>query len=318
MDTFELLIPTRGEEGKEGTLRPVGHTSGELDCQAENTRRFRLAAMDLPCAAETLYVRCGYMAEGKRVEVPVSPAPSVTVRIGAKGTGILEYRPASAVKTREITVKEITLTPFTCRIQVEKGDANVFPRILLRMEDGSIQTQAQLMSATGGSWDGRDGRGEHSYRFRRILDLDKAASVILFGMEYPLDGSDPVPAAHDPALDPFLVKRMEPLEEGGGYSLPVRALTEGLGGTCQWDAAAGEAVCVFRGVTVRLRAGSSQALVDGEPVALRAAPAIQNGTLAAPVSVFRDAWSIDCVVQREQIRRGDAVKTVWHDWYIVP
>ena len=312
IDTLSLWIPSQGEEGG---LRPVGFSYREAETGAADTRRFSLAADDLPYSTDTLYVWCGYMEEGKRVKVPVTSVPPLTVKIGASGTGVLSLSGSSTLLEPEtITVDEIALSPFTVRI---KGPTsfNTEANLRLRMANGAVYTQAQLMDGIS-----RD-NSEDSYRFKEIQELDNIVSVIVFDMEYPLDGSKPTPVEHNPALDPFTVTRMEPLKEGGGYSLPVRELTEKLGGTCAWDAATGDVTCVYRDVTVVLHAGEDTALVDGEPVDLLYAPAEQNGVLAANPQLFWDAWGLDGFVQREHTQNekdSSDVTTVWGDWYVIP
>ena len=114
---------------------------------------------------------------------------------------------------------------------------------------------------------------------------------------------------------------MEPLSDGRGYSLPVRELTEKLGGTCAWDPATGDVTCAYRDVTVVLHAGEDTALVDDEPVDLLYAPAEQSGVLAADHQLFWDAWGLDGFVQREQTRNEkdpSDVTTIWGDWYVIP
>lgn len=311
IDTLALWIPSQEEEGG---LRPVGFGYREVETGAADTRRFSLAADDLPYSTDMLYVWCGYMEEGKRVKIPVTPVPPLTVKIRAKGPGALDIAASSVQEDQTLTIDKVTLSPFTCRI---KGSLNGFtrPNIRLRMADGAVYTQAQLMDDIS-----RD-KDEANYRFKEIQNLDNIASVIVFDMEYPLDGSKPTPVEHDSALDPFTVTRMEPLEEGGGYTLPVRELTEKLGGACTWDAATGDVSCTYRDVTIVLRTGRDTALVNGKTVELRSAPAMQNGILAADWLVFQDAWGIDGFVMRGTIWNAEdpgSTTINWFDWYIIP
>lgn len=311
IDTLELWIPSQEEEGR---LRPVSFSCREVETGAADTRRFSLAADDLPYSTDMLYVWCGYMEEGKRVKVPVTPVPPLTVKIGAKGPGVPSITAAPGQEDQALAIDEITLSPFTCRIRGSM-DASARPNIRLRMADGDVCTQAQLMD--GISWSD----AEANYRFKEVQSLDNIASIIVFDTEYPLDGSEPTPVEHDPALDPFTVARMEPLSEEHGYSIPVRELTEKLGGACAWDSATGDVTCAYRDVTIVLHAGRDTALVDGKEVTLPVAPAEQNGVLAADYLVFCDAWGIDGFVQREKIYSGQDptdVTIVWDDWYIIP
>lgn len=311
IDTFDAWAATSG--GTKKMLSSMGYH--ELDAETENCRRFALDARFFKklSASDTVTVRCGYMEKGSQVEVPVTPAPSVTVKIGASGTGVedFNYRPAGSPD--QLTIKDITLSPFTCQMRVNRP-MDVEPRIFLRMKDGSIRTQAQFLDDTLGDL------GEYSKQCKEVLDLDSIYSVIVFDKEYPLDGSAPTPVEHDPALDPFTVTRMEPLSKGSGYSLPVRELTEKLGGTFRQNDAGDEAACTYRDTEIVLQAGSRTALVNGLPVELREAPALQDGVLAAPYEVFEDAWQIDACVQREHGARINEheVELIWHDWYVIP
>ena len=254
------------------------------------------------------------------MEVPITPASSVTVKIAASGTGVLEFEVEPDPASAPLTIQEITLSPFTCQMKTACTSTNIYPNIRFRMADGSIRTQSQMMSLNGGThnleWTWHT--SELQYQFYEIQDLNKISAVIVFDMEYPLDGSRPVPAEPDPSLDPFTVTRLDPLEEGVGYSIPVRELTEKLGGTFRADGE--QAVCTYRDVAVILRAGSRTALVNDQAVELKQAPAMQDGVLAAPCAVFTDAWGISACVLREDGERLNEreVQLIWYDWYIIP
>ena len=296
---------------------------GEMEAPDENSRRFHFAVQLDPFeSVSALLVGSKYMDWGTEVEVPVTPAPSITVELGASGVGIPH---SDTPMPSTLTIERVTLSPFTC--QIECADAPLTdgcqtePRIFFRMADGSIRTQAQMMDLTrtddgGDCYEGDDGLtyGSQYYicEFDEIQDLTNIVSLIAFDVEYPLDGSAPTPLEHNSALDPFTLPVMEPLAEKFGYSLSAQALTERLGGTCDWDPAAGAMTCFYRGVTVVLHSGDITALVDGQPVTMAAAPAVQDGTLAASGFLFQDVWGIDL-----HLRNLSAAGT-WGDWYIVP
>lgn len=320
IDTVELWIPSREEPGR---LRPVGSGYRVLDAGSPDSLLFSVAIDDMPYAAEMLYVGCGYMEEGKRVKIPITPVEPLTMKIGASGSGVLSITSDPDENDLTITVDEITLSPFTCQVKY-RGSYDIYPNLRLRMADGRVLTQSQTMSFISGHSEGSEitAPGGHisSFRFHEVQKLDEIASLIVFDQEYPLDGSKPTPVAHDPALDPVVVSRMDELEADAGYSIAVRELTEKLGGACAWDAASGTASCTYRGVTVRLRPGDSTALVDGKPVTMKRTPAVQNGALAADYEVFWDAWGIDGFVQRKSIRHEGTGEheITWFDWYIIP
>ncbi len=115
---------------------------------------------------------------------------------------------------------------------------------------------------------------------------------------------------------------------GGGIPIPVRALTEGLGGTCEWDSATGAVTCTYRGVSVVLTPGSKTVTVDGEARELKEAPQVryvdETWVTVAPWEVFEQAWHIDglvtCILGEPiDFPDGHSEGPVdWQDWYIVP
>lgn len=324
MDTFH--VGTLNADGTRTEHGISGFGMGELkEARTENSISW-YADADLTGPAAFIRIRLDYMGEDKEVRVPLNPAPSVAVEINTSGVGIPDMETTAA---GTLTVERVTLTPLTCKVltadEPRSRGYETHPRVFFRMADGSIRTQSQMMESTGSHTVGDmiEAKGpddvtrasvEHDYRFREVQDLSLIRSVIVFDQEFPLDGSKPKTLAHDAALDPFQVPTMEALSEGAGYSLPVRALTESLGGTCDWDADTGNVTCVYRGITIVLASGSDTATVDGAGVTLKETPAVQNGTLASDYQLFFDAWGLDGFVQRTK----DGDDTIWGDWYIIP
>lgn len=295
----------------------MSFSTGRLESDDEDSLRYALEVNT--ASVDTLRVRCGYMEKGKAVDVPIVPAASLTVRINASGEGVLFLTPAEALDSLELTIREIKLSPFSCTVYGSCPGSDVYPNIRFRMKDGTVRTQAQILNHFNGSISRPSGKYEYYSRFKEVQDLDEIAGLIVFDREYPLDGSKPVPVEHDPALAPFTVTRMERLSEGGGYTVPVRELTEKLGGSYTWNAASRTAACTYRGVTVTLQAGSTAALIDEREVELNEAPAEQGGILTAGCGVFEDAWGIDCWLQWEYgPEHPKEIELIWHDWYIIP
>lgn len=325
MDTFYVRAVSDAGGSEESSDAPASsvpdelpamafsYSAGPLECTDEDSRRYALEVATLP-VSKTLQVRCGYMEEDKTVDVPIAPAASLTVEVNASGEGVLFFTPSEAVDSLELTIREIVLSPFNCTVY-GNSSRDIYPNIRFRMKDGAVLTLAQLTSESS-SHTSSTGRSEFNYRFKQVQDLDNIASLIVFDREYPLDGSKSVPVEHDPALDPFTVTRMERLSEGGGYTIPVRELTEKLGGTYTWDAASQTAACTYRGVTVTLKAGETAALIDEREVELGTAPAEQGGILTSDCGVFQEAWGINCYLQR--VPKGEDGELIWHDWYIIP
>lgn len=302
---------------------------GEIEIPDENSRSFHLrVTADQPVSA--LLVGSGYMDRENAVEVPVTPAPSITLELGISGVGIPDL---DTPVPGTLTVERVTLSPFTCHIEcADLPLTNGYftePRIFFRMADGSVRTQSQMLKSYGGSIGSYDefytddagiwyGRYYFDYKFIGVQDLENIVSIIAFDVEYPLDGSASIQLEHDPSLDPFTLPAFKTLTETSGFLIPVRALTEQLGGVCRWDPETGDVTCVCRGVTVVLHPGDDTAEVNGQPVPMREPAAVQKGSLTANAQLFTDAWGLYAFVSRSRTYIGDDIEITWSDWYIVP
>ena len=327
VETFNTLVRVPPEEvSSQGCeFCGVGTRYGEHETSVADSRSFHFSVTDLHYPTDTLLFYCGYMEEGKTLELPITPAPSVTVEIGATGQGIPD---SDTHEPGTITISSVKLSPFYCVVDCSDAPAQTSheyqPRIFFRMADGSIRTQNQMASYADGNysqerWKDENGithgRMTDKYRFYEVQTLEDITSIIVFDREYPLDGSASFPVEHDPSLDPFTARRMERLAEGAGYSIPVQELTQKLGGTYDQDPITGEVTCTYRGVTIVLRPGSDTAYVDGEAVSVgNDIPALQDGFLAAPYKLFENAWGIEAILKYDE-SLGD---NHWGDWYIIP
>lgn len=262
----------------------------EEQLRTENSRTW---ALDMGVTEQTTAIQLwlGVMGREWTLEIPLSQVQSVTVDVHASGEGVPTVFNASG---GTLTVEQVTLSPFTCSFRVSWWK-EAEPLVFFRMADGSLRTTGQMMHFTDGDRIGESEDGylfDWNYEFHQVQDLEQIRGIILFGREYPLDGSEPFDVTVDEKLYPFQIPLMDRLSEDSGYGVPVRALCEGLGGTCVWDNATKTAVCTYRDVTVTLTLGSGTALVNGEPVALENPPANQDGSLAVNCGVFLDAWQI--------------------------
>ena len=145
-----------------------------------------------------------------------------------------------------------------------------------------------------------------------------------------MDGSDPKEVQIDEALLPFYAEAMDYQDTQGnpGYYLSsMEELCEKLGADYSWDPETKTAIGVYRGVTLRLTAGSGTAEIDGTPTPIqeytRSYQAIQNGnTIAVYPCIFETAWQIDLF--RDYVRTIDHVdgqpvaETEWLDWIVIP
>lgn len=302
---------------------------GDLPSAQENTRRFTLHANVKGSIPAALLVRLGYMGEDAILEIPVTPAPSVTLEPNATGLGIPE---SDSFDATPITVSRITLSPFTCVVECSDVYTNYqmfsYPNLFFRMTDGSVRTLTQLTRHNGGhilgkSWEDEEGSShaawQFNYRFYKVQDLENIVSILLFGTEYPLDGSEPFPAAHDPRLEPFELPAIGDPAEDAILALPVRELAETLGGVCEWEPDTGNVKCIYRGVSVTLRPGEDTAWIDGEPFSMKETPKVQDGLTISYPGVFCDAWGVDIQLRHWNASTGDGdYELVVDSWQVIP
>ena len=113
----------------------------------------------------------------------------------------------------------------------------------------------------------------------------------------------------------------------GSYVSSMEELCEKLGADYFWDPETKTATGVYRGVTLRLTAGSETAEIDGTPTPIqeytRSYQAIQNGdTIAVHPCIFEAAWQIDLsqdyVRTIEHIDGQPVAETEWLDWIVIP
>ena len=104
-------------------------------------------------------------------------------------------------------------------------------------------------------------------------------------------------------MQAFQIPLMPSLGEGLGWSLSAQPLCEGLGASYTWDEDTQAATMVFRDVEIVLTAGSTTALVDGQPMELDAAPILQDGQLVCVYTPF-EAWQLDMCTAYERYVPG--------------
>ena len=249
------------------------------------------------------------------MEIPVEPVEPVTVEVNAEGTGsgTFDHIEGGA----PVTLETVSLSPLSIQMEYSFADADgdAFPLLFFRMTDGSLCGWGQIVGDNllgPTSWNDRGTiHCDYAHPLRSVLELSQVDALVFNGMAYPLDGGRPEPVEIDPALNPFQIPLMDRLSEGGGYSVPVRALCEGLGVDCVWSNEAQTAAMTYRGVTIILTPGSTTALVDGQPVEMLEAPAAQDGKLAACYAVFEDAWQVSMSAAYDNWPSDNAQRVAW-------
>lgn len=298
MDTFSVR-PVWKDPEEDLWIRGMG--MGEEQSQRTDSRRVWSMEVNMDVdKAQGVRVRLYDMAKDLAVETPLTPAESVAVQVGAKGPGAPSLHNGLG---GQIEIERISLSPFTCQVESaggkERSDAD--PLIFFRMKDGSLRTQSQMMEFTSGGIEEEGGYREKwisNYRFKSVQDLSQIQAVVVFGMEYPLDGGEAKPVEIDSKLMPFRIEfdetMTERLGENGGYAMPLARLCQGLGAEYHWDQDSQTATCRYRDTEIAFTVGSKIALVNGREQEMFGAPELRQGQLMiAPSEDLGDWWGIE-------------------------
>ena len=292
MDTWEVEVPHTEENTVAGVIMVSLSTGEEKALRTETSRTWHME-LRLGSTPETVSIRLGAMVKDLWLEVPLTLAESVTVAVNAPGTGAGAYDNAAG---GPVTLRTVTLSPLGLTLDYTYSEeARAVPAFL--GTDGTLYTWSQLVSdlAKGGSSrpEGEVTAVSAKYAFRSVQDLSALEAVVFEGTAYPLDGGAPYAVDVSGLPVPFHLPLVDRIAEGYGFAVPVRALSEGLGGTCTWDNDSRRAAVTFRGVTIVLTEGETTALVDGEAVEMYYAPVIRNGRMSADPGVFCDSWLLE-------------------------
>lgn len=317
MDTWSVSFPEPEEEPEEGTAEAISASFGTSEAESLRTDTSRTWSLELIVGSgtpQTISLRLNAMEEGLKLEVPLTLAQSVTVTVGAEGTGAgTLYHAAGG----PVTLESVTLSPLglTLDYTYPADSGQSWPVVAFLGTDGTLYTWSQLVSdlSQGGTsqQEGETVTASMDYSFRAVQDLSQLEAVVFEGRAYPLDGGDPYEVDVSGLPEPFKLTLMDRLTEDGGYALPVRALCDALGATCEWDENSRSASMTFRGVTIVLTEGETTALVNGKTVELAEAPAIQDGSLAADCDIFVEYWLLDMYAAMEDWSAGLTDRVAW-------
>ncbi len=324
MDTFGLYFledetaETADQDEAEAAGMHLG-TGEEKQLRTETSRTWHMSAGPLPEAACGASIRLSRMEPGLRLEVPLTLAEGVTVEIGAEGPGrgTLDH-----IGGGTVSLEKVTVTPLNLRLEYRYAAEGgvVVPHLFFLMEDGSLRTWGQVVGDVG-----LEGRrttvlgtvyASMTCQLRSVLDLERLEAVVFGGIAYPLDGGGSWPVEVDGCLEPLRIPLADPLGEGSGWTVPVRALCEALGASLTWDAETRSAAMTYRGSTVVVTEGSTEALVDGAPCTLRYAPAVRGGALAVSYDAL-DSWQLAmCAAFENRTEFVEGLQRV--GWLVIP
>ena len=312
MDTWSTSSSGQTLSNSNVSVSSVG-TREEENLRTETSRTWAMELM-MGTTPETVSIRLNVMKEGLWLEVPLTIAQSVTVAVGAEGTGAGTLQHAAG---GPLTLDSVTLTPLGLTLEytqpLSAGASRPTPAFL--GTDGTLYSWSQLVSdlSKGGpsEKDAETITMFADYAFREVQDLSLLGAVVFEGTAYPLDGGEPYAVDTSDLPVPFQLPLQERLQEGGAYAVPVRALCEGLGASCVWDNATRSVTMTFRDVTIVLTTGSTYALVNGEAVTLPNAPVIRENRMDADCQLFCDVWSLDLCAAMENRDQGLDQRVAW-------
>ena len=322
-----------------------GWWESEETTDPEVSRSFSIETNLTMKALETLEpitFSANFMEEDCTLQLPIQQsAPTASRSINQK----IEVNPLTG-ETEYWTDVTISSTRFSyTSVQDKRGYTTLDggrgvadPLIFLKMKDGSILTRSQLGLGPAGEEQILDVEGLSEEKrmdriidhFKIVIDPTQVESLIVGGMEFPMDGSAPKEVQMDEALLPFYVEAMDYQDtqgNPGSYVSSVEELCEKLGADYSWNPETKTATGVYRGVTLRLSAGSGTAEIDGTPTPIQeythSYQAIQNGdTIAVHPCIFEAAWQIDLsqdyVRTIEHIDGQPVAETEWLDWIVIP
>lgn len=175
-----------------------------------------------------------------------------------------------------------------------------------RMKNDEVKTFHQLYDRT--DWD-----NDYTNAWaKRIIEPDEIKSIIVNGIEYPVDNPSQTTAVTiDNNLQPFTISSYA----NDTQRLPLRELCDGLGAEVIWDNDTQSATVKYRGSTYVFTVGSTKVKINGETVDFydefvdNTAFVNENGRMIVLVMV-QDYMDIDC--------HGLGNPLQYERWHIIP
>ena len=301
-DTIES---NQGEVTEAAGYEYTGGSMGGKDLPGTGTSRSRtvkvnfdqwLGPVDTP-----LELWVGFMGREYSVKIPLDTV------VGSAHLETDQEFLFNPITDQRAILTEVTLTPTQLCYEIETvgemlletGWDAMNGRFVLKMKDGSLITSEQLdiLGDTHYDWENNRISFQEKIRSVEFSDVGEVESIIFGDTVFPLDGSEPVLAEENERLYPFYVPKCR----YGWFYTDVEALCRGLGAEYTWDADTQTATAAYRDVTIQMTVGSSQVLVNGEPMELTGSVwneelqdgvetplpiRMENGALIAPTYLF--------------------------------
>ena len=339
---FTVLIEAKSDEARERlertefgdllSFRIPGSSgygsSGEI---APEDGVWRIDASASWTGGKSAAVHLNLMDENIWLEFPVKPVRSVTLRIDADGRGMGDAGHAAGGPVHLKTV-EVSPLSFHVDYTTPYQDQGV-PVLYFLYKDGTIRTMGQLGAVHPSGHGGPNSlfgssetfRGQYTYSFPSVQDLGQMEAVVFGGTAYPLDGGESYEVDMSSFTRPFPIPLGELLEDSPDFSVPLFALCDGLGASCEWDGEAGVARAAYRGVTLSFTLGSRTVRVDSmdgaaSEIESAAVPVYRDGELWVDgARGIRGCWDVELTAARENVwADGFTADNTWTRWVVIP
>lgn len=167
---------------------------GGLGMGGENDPENRTAHFEVS-AGRTLGnfagIRLELMKKGVWLNFSYTPVSDLRLEINADGPARADHVPDPFDGT--VTLKRLTLSPFTVQAKYITEDTRLFPVLQFLWEDGTYSRVELGGQGTGHGSGTEDGKWDHtmSESYSSPQDLSTLEAVIFGGMAYPLDHGEP-------------------------------------------------------------------------------------------------------------------------------
>lgn len=167
---------------------------GGLGMGGENDPENRTAHFEVS-AGRTLGnfagIRLELMKKGVWLNFSYTPVSDLSLEINADGPARADHVPDPFDGT--VTLKRLTLSPFTVQAKYITEDTRLFPVLQFLWEDGTYSRVELGGQGTGHGSGTEDGKWNHtmSESYSSPQDLSTLEAVIFGGMAYPLDHGEP-------------------------------------------------------------------------------------------------------------------------------
>lgn len=337
---FTVLIEAKSDEARERLERaefggllsyriPGSNSHGSSGEIAPADGVWRIDVSASWTGGKSAAVRLNTMDEDLWLEFPVKPVRSITLRIDADGRGMGDAGHAAG---GPVHLKTVEVSPLSFHVDYTTPYQNQgVPVLYFRYKDGTVKTMGQLGAVYPSGHGGPDSlfgssetfRGQYTYSFPSVQDLGRMEAVVFDGAAYSLDGGEPYEVDMSSFTQPFPIRLGELLEDSPDFSVPLFALCDGLGASCEWDGEAGVARAAYRGAAMTFTLGSrlvQRGTEDGEPFEMDAAPVYRDGELwVDAASLVRGCWDVELTAARENVwADGFTADNTWTRWVVIP